>query len=78
MLTVIVPDAVDRVSTWSLVQEGETFVASKVLTMIFRSLTELVVRLVLEVFAIFVMVSTLDIVTWQSYIVLIDLSSLLL
>ena len=55
-------DAVDRMSTWSLVQEGETVVASRMLTMIFRLLTELEVRFVLEVAAIVVMVSSLAIV----------------
>ena len=62
VLTVILSDAVDRMSTWSLVHEGKTVVASRMLTMIFMSLTELTVRLVLELAATVVTVSKREIV----------------
>ena len=54
-------------------QEGETVVASKMLTTIFRLLTNCEVRLVLEAAAMDAMLFTRDIVVWQLYLVFRDL-----
>ena len=73
VLTVIESETVERVSNWSLVQEGDTVVASKMLTTIFRLLTKCEVRLVLDAAAMDAMLSTRDIVVWQLYLVFRDL-----